>query len=204
MLISNYINIINNNKGVSKYMLNKILKSKKAFTIVEVVLVLAIAGVIMAVVFLAVPALQAGQRDQGRKTDANNVLLAMTNYQGNNAGQNPTKDSSGATITASLATYKVPNVKLSSGAANTGTDNNEVKIAKVTANNTFWGNYTSSNVPGQVFVFIGAMCKNNSQANNNNGTLVASTNNNQIAVIVPMDNVSATNLSTGDYWCVQS
>ena len=37
-----------------RYMLGKLLKDKKGFTLIEIVLVLAIAGLIMVIVFLAV------------------------------------------------------------------------------------------------------------------------------------------------------
>lgn len=43
--------------------------TKKGFTIIEVVLVLAIAGLIFLMVFLALPALQRSQRDTQRKQD---------------------------------------------------------------------------------------------------------------------------------------
>ena len=43
--------------------------NKKGFTIIEVVLVLAIAGLIFAMVFIALPALQRSQHDQSRKND---------------------------------------------------------------------------------------------------------------------------------------
>ena len=43
--------------------------TKKGFTIIEVVLVLAIAGLIFLMVFLALPALQRSQRDTQRKND---------------------------------------------------------------------------------------------------------------------------------------
>lgn len=42
-------------------------KLNKGFTIIEVVLVLAIAGLIFLAVFLALPALQRNQRDTQRK-----------------------------------------------------------------------------------------------------------------------------------------
>jgi prepilin-type N-terminal cleavage/methylation domain len=45
------------------------LKNKKGFTIIEVVLVLAVAGLIFLMVFLALPALQRSQRDMQRKQD---------------------------------------------------------------------------------------------------------------------------------------
>lgn len=58
--------------------------NKKGFTIIEVVLVLAIAGLIFAMVFIALPALQRNQRDNGRKSDASTVAAAVNTYQSNN------------------------------------------------------------------------------------------------------------------------
>ena len=48
------------------------LKNKKGFTIIEVVLVLAVAGLIFLMVFLALPALQRAQRDTTKKTGHGN------------------------------------------------------------------------------------------------------------------------------------
>lgn len=61
----------------------------KGFTIIEVVLVLAIAGLIFLVVFLALPALQRGQRDTQRKTDLGKLMSQVTAYQSNNQGNMP-------------------------------------------------------------------------------------------------------------------
>lgn len=60
--------------------------NKKGFTIIEVVLVLAIAGLIFAMVFIALPALQRSQRDQSRKNDASTVAAAITSW--NSANRN--------------------------------------------------------------------------------------------------------------------
>ena len=46
-------------------------KSKKGFTIIEVVLVLAIAGLIFLMVFIALPALQRTQRNTQRAAHSN-------------------------------------------------------------------------------------------------------------------------------------
>ena len=48
-------------------------QTNKGFTIIEVVLVLAIAGLIFLMVFIALPALQRNQRDTQRKTSLNNL-----------------------------------------------------------------------------------------------------------------------------------
>ena len=64
-------------------------KSKKGFTIIEVVLVLAIAGLIFLMVFLALPALQRSQRDTQRRDDLARFQTAIANYQTNNRGKIP-------------------------------------------------------------------------------------------------------------------
>lgn len=61
----------------------------KGFTIIEVVLVLAIAGLIFLMVFVALPALQSGQRDTARKQDIGNVGTAINNYSSANRGKLP-------------------------------------------------------------------------------------------------------------------
>ena len=50
------------------------LENKTGFTIIEVVLVLAIAGLIFIMVFVALPALQRSQRDTGRREDVMNLI----------------------------------------------------------------------------------------------------------------------------------
>lgn len=62
---------------------------QKGFTIIEVVLVLAIAGLIFLMVFIALPALQASQRDTARKNDASIVSTGVVNYYSNNGGSFP-------------------------------------------------------------------------------------------------------------------
>ena len=65
-------------------------KAQKGFTIIEVVLVLAIAGLIFLMVFIALPALQSSQRDTARKADVGSISSAITAYTGNNRGLLPT------------------------------------------------------------------------------------------------------------------
>lgn len=68
------------------------LQNQKGFTIIEVVLVLAIAGLIFLMVFVALPALQRNQADTARKNDASIVASAVTTYTGNNRGDFPEDD----------------------------------------------------------------------------------------------------------------
>jgi prepilin-type N-terminal cleavage/methylation domain-containing protein len=62
---------------------------EKGFTIIEVVLVLAIAGLIFLMVFIALPALQRNQRDGQRKSDLGRVQTAVQNFQSNNRNRLP-------------------------------------------------------------------------------------------------------------------
>lgn len=72
-------------------------RKDKGFTIIEVVLVLAIAGLIFLMVFIALPALQASQRDTARKNDVSIVSAGVTSYTSNNRGTFPS--------TAQLSNY---------------------------------------------------------------------------------------------------
>ena len=59
------------------------MKKRNAFTIIEVVLVLAIAGLIFLMVFIALPALQRSQRNTRRRQDAARIASAITDYYSN-------------------------------------------------------------------------------------------------------------------------
>jgi prepilin-type N-terminal cleavage/methylation domain-containing protein len=64
------------------------LKSKKqsGFTIIEVLIVLAIAGLIMLIVFMAVPSLQRNSRNNQRTNDASQVVAAVNECLNNKNG----------------------------------------------------------------------------------------------------------------------
>lgn len=57
---------------------------QKGFTIIEVVLVLAIAALIFLMVFIALPALQRSQRDDARKKDVSIISSNLASWSGNN------------------------------------------------------------------------------------------------------------------------
>ena len=65
---------------------------KKGFTIIEVSLVLAIAGLIFLMVFIALPSLQRNQRDARRREDVMTYLEELKKYQTNNRGALPNGD----------------------------------------------------------------------------------------------------------------
>jgi len=57
--------------------LRQLNKNKKGFTIIEVMIVLAVAGLIMLIVFTAVPALQRNARNTNRTSDASKVAAGV-------------------------------------------------------------------------------------------------------------------------------
>jgi prepilin-type N-terminal cleavage/methylation domain-containing protein len=63
--------------------------NSKGFTIIEVMIVLAIAGLIILIVLLAVPALQRSQRNTSRKSDATRIAAAVTQFVSDNNGVIP-------------------------------------------------------------------------------------------------------------------
>ena len=70
-------------------MLKQKNNSRRGFTIIEVVLVLAIAGLIFLMVFLALPALQRSQRDTERRNKLGEFKTQLAQYQSNNRGRVP-------------------------------------------------------------------------------------------------------------------
>lgn len=84
-------------------------RSLGGFTIIEVVLVLAIAGLIFMMVFIALPQLQRSQRDTQRREDLSRLQSAIQNFQGNNNGRIPGETlKEGGTLTCTGADI-VPN-----------------------------------------------------------------------------------------------
>ena len=68
-------------------MIRQNIKNKQGFTIIEVVLVLAIAGLIFLMVFIALPALQRSQRDTQRRNDYSMLSSAITSFSTSNQGK---------------------------------------------------------------------------------------------------------------------
>jgi len=77
-------------------------RTQKGFTIIEVVLVLAIAGLIFLMVFIALPALQRNTRDSQRKQDLSRLQTALSNYTGNNRGSLPSTSGWGTFVSTYL------------------------------------------------------------------------------------------------------
>ncbi len=67
----------------------KTLRKDQGFTIIEVMIVLAIAGLILAIVFIAVPQLQRNTRDNQRQNIVARMKSELESYAGNNQGKYP-------------------------------------------------------------------------------------------------------------------
>lgn len=78
-------------------------RKSEGFTIIEVLIVLAIAGLIMLIVFLAVPALQRNQRNNARNSDASKIAAAVTECLANRNGSTATSGN-GCAVVANLNT----------------------------------------------------------------------------------------------------
>lgn len=116
--------------------MNKLYQQIKSrgFSIIEVVLVLAIAGLIFLAVFIALPALQANQRDSDRKRDVSTIVTGINDYRagnkqkfpttqqltGNTAGD-PTNESSWVKNISSNTTAVVVNTTAGAGQLNEAT-----------------------------------------------------------------------------------
>lgn len=94
-------------KGAFATMKNVLHKKDEGFTIIEVLIVLAIAGLIMLIVFLAVPALQRNSRNEGRRSDAGRVAGSISDFVANNNGNLPTEPQMATVMTnvGNLARY---------------------------------------------------------------------------------------------------
>ena len=75
------------------------------FTIIEVSLVLAIAGLIFLMVFVALPALQRNQRDTKRRADLLEYAEAIVDDRRNNREALPTTDINGLIVAADSTIY---------------------------------------------------------------------------------------------------
>ena len=105
--------------------------NKKGFTIIEVVLVLAIAGLIFAMVFIALPALQRSQRDQSRKNDTSTVAAAINNWNSANRNGGTFNEESLRKYVEKLDQYdKSSELKVATPGASMSVASNEIKVMR--------------------------------------------------------------------------
>jgi prepilin-type N-terminal cleavage/methylation domain-containing protein len=142
--------------------LNK-LKNNKGFTIIEVMIVLAIAGLIMVIVFLAVPALQRSSRNTQRKSEAANLMSAINEWAGNKQGKLPSSDANFTEVKNNVKfnIYDPTKITLeaagtSAVAVNTGAEaiNTVRYVAAAKCNTDLSGSAVRSSVSTRAFVLL--------------------------------------------------
>lgn len=133
-------------------------KRDDGFTIIEVMIVLAIAGLIMLIVFLAVPALQRTSRNTQRKNDVSALLSAYTDYVNNNGGQIPSSCDG-----TSGSTCFISNAKLGYYAGNTA----NVSFTKKTGASAI----SDPNSPDKVVIANYSKCASATQSTSTNATM---------------------------------
>ncbi len=121
----------------------------KGFTIIEVVLVLAIAGLIFLMVFIALPALQRGQRDTQRKDDLSRVNTQLSNYASNNRGAVPA-------ASAMTGTGSFPEKYLGGSGATAGPEYQDPKTGSGYQFTT--ANDSTALTVGQINYQVGRLC----------------------------------------------
>lgn len=97
--------------------IKKLRNQNQGFTIIEVLIVLAIAGLIMLIVFLAVPALQRTSRNTGRKNDIGRIGAAVTEYSSSQNGNLPTTGAQVTALAGTLSQYDTANISLQTASA---------------------------------------------------------------------------------------
>ena len=143
--------------------------NKKGFTIIEVVLVLAIAGLIFLMVFLALPALQRSQRDTQRKNDASRLRAAVTDFSSNNRGELPW---SGNTLNGNfISNY----VTVNNSRFNDPTTNNVYTVTPAT------GSHGAPTALGNMVVSNRAQCGNDGEIVAGNSIVVSVKTENGVA-----------------------
>ena len=92
-------------------MLKNIKRKTEGFTIIEVLIVLAIAGLILLIVFLAVPALQRNSRNTQYRSEAARILGATQEFVNNNNGTLPAASGSGTAGSDAAKIFALANPK---------------------------------------------------------------------------------------------
>jgi prepilin-type N-terminal cleavage/methylation domain-containing protein len=141
-------------------MLQKKGKANAGFTIIEVLIVLAIAGLILLIVFLAVPALQRNSRNTSIKNDVQNVLGGVSEYAGANNGALPT----------SVASDTAGNVNFTGGSATSIRIQGSTTVTTVSSVPTIG---TGGIQPGEVRVMLRQKCNGNNAVTANNRAVAA-------------------------------
>ncbi len=133
-------------------MKTKLTRKDHGFTIIEVMIVLAIAGLILAIIFLAVPSLQRNARNNSRRNDAAHLAGLVNEYEANHQGQLPTGfGNTGGTLLdisgENWAIVSAPSTVNTTSTANYGSTTTVVVNEGWQCNSGALGNYVSGSRP---------------------------------------------------------
>ncbi len=134
-------------------------KNQSGFTIIEVLIVLAIAGLILLVVFLAVPGLQRNAHNTTAKNDVAAVLGAVNEYTNNNSGALPKAVAAGGMGSGGTVTVGDTTANCATAGANCAT----AKVGYFDAANISVVAATPAAAPatGNLVIVLGATCSGN-------------------------------------------
>ena len=154
-------------------MIQRLKTKQKGFTIIEVMIVLAIAGLILLIVFLAVPALQRAQRNTGRKEDAGRLVTAFQDFISNSSGNLPGQEN--GAFSATQAMTDCSSIKNDAGTLNqynnltcsqSITGANQIAIISATSSTAQNVSISPASPSGNDVVFVeGARCSGTSTYN---------------------------------------
>ncbi len=161
------------------------IKKNQGFTIVETLIVLAIAALILIIVLIAVPDLQRSAKNSNIRSDAQNVASAIQTFEGNNQGEIP------GLVTAANGVVTVNN-KGASGVPATGHIQNSTTIYPIITTPTT-ETYSSSN-DTTIYIETNSQCPTSL-----GGTVTPAGNQRGVVIIYPIDSGGG-NFSGG---CIQ-
>lgn len=153
----------------------KLQKSNsEGFTIIEVLIVLAIAGLIIAIVLFAVPTLQRNGRNTAIKSDANQLLSYVSDFNANNDGAMPNTANSNVVTTSGLVTIGNGSGTVTTGKIRTGTTTNfPAAVAD--------GTNVTAPATGTINVYYGNKC------NTTSGTITLGASTRSTAVVYSIE-----------------
>lgn len=140
---------------------------EEGFTIIEVVLVLAIAALIFLIVFLALPQLQKSRRDTARRNDGGRMVSQLESWAGDHSGNYPTTN---ADRTSFVNNYVIPDLQTPdnteynvtwNGAGDPPAGTNNVRINVETGNNCDGAALGAREVAVRVRLEAGVYCQDN-------------------------------------------
>lgn len=165
------------------------IKKNRGFTIVETLIVLAIAALILIIVLIAVPDLQRSARNSNMKTDADNVASAIQTYEGNNQGTIPNHVTQSTTNPGTWTVCEV-STPGGGGSCNGVSATFHVQPADTVsvATSGTVSAYTAT-TQSHIYLYSGYDCPASGLGNTGNVTLTQ--NSRAVAIIYPVDSGSA-------------